>query len=183
MSRPDQKRSELSGLNGQFDRSRFEQLIRDAGFTEPRFVQEQRRLTVRRQIALSLTGDIKPPIAAQNAAMICFATRNAPPTCSRSAPAQAGDIAAPTPEVLQKYFDDRKALFRAPETRKVTLLSLTPAEQARWDVIPDQDAKTYYEHTRPNSARPSVGTCARSCSRSRGCTGRRRQDRQRRELR
>ena len=31
------------GLNGQFDRTRFEQLIRQAGFTEARFVDEQRR--------------------------------------------------------------------------------------------------------------------------------------------
>ena len=32
-------------------------------------------------------------------------------------PAQAGDIAPPTPEALAKYFEERKALFRAPEYR------------------------------------------------------------------
>ncbi len=31
------------GINGEFDESRFQQLIREAGFTEPRFVAEQRR--------------------------------------------------------------------------------------------------------------------------------------------
>ena len=29
-------------------------------------------------------------------------------------PAQAGDIAAPTPEVLAKYFEERKVVFRSP---------------------------------------------------------------------
>ena len=33
----------FQGLNGQFDRARFEQVIRNAGFTEARFVAEQRR--------------------------------------------------------------------------------------------------------------------------------------------
>src|SRR4051794_34862826 len=57
----------FQGLNGKFDRARFEKTIRDAGFTEPRFVREQRELTVRRQIALSLTGDLKPSLTAQKA--------------------------------------------------------------------------------------------------------------------
>src|SRR5450631_1858166 len=42
------------GLNGQFDRSRFEEIIRQAGFTETRYVEEQRRVILRREIALSI---------------------------------------------------------------------------------------------------------------------------------
>jgi len=144
MSRQIKSDPSFQGVNGQFDPSRFQQLIRDAGFTEPRFVQEQRSLTVRRQIALSLTGDIKAPLAAQNAVNL-FRNEKRTADVLALGPAQAGDIPAPTADVLQKYFDERKALFRAPETRKVTLLSLTPEEQARWDVIADQDAKTYYD--------------------------------------
>ncbi|HEY7997524.1 MAG TPA: SurA N-terminal domain-containing protein, partial [Pseudolabrys sp.] len=44
------------GVNGQFDRARFEAIIRQANFSEGRFVEEQRRVTLRRQIALSLSG-------------------------------------------------------------------------------------------------------------------------------
>ncbi|HMA56414.1 MAG TPA: SurA N-terminal domain-containing protein, partial [Pseudolabrys sp.] len=39
------------GANGQFDRARFEQIIRQAGFTESRFIEEQRRTMLRKQIA------------------------------------------------------------------------------------------------------------------------------------
>ena len=60
-------------------------------------------------------------------------------------PAQAGDIPQPTPEVLSKYFDERKVLFRAPEYRKVTLLTLTPADLAKPETVTDADAKSYYE--------------------------------------
>src|SRR4051812_22040442 len=44
------------GPTGQFDRARFEQVIRDLGFTEARFVAEQRDVMLRRQIAQSVAG-------------------------------------------------------------------------------------------------------------------------------
>src|SRR5437763_1084831 len=46
--------------------------------------------------------------------------------------AQAGEISAPAPEVLAKYYEDRKILFRAPEYRKAVVVALIPSEQARW---------------------------------------------------
>jgi peptidyl-prolyl cis-trans isomerase D len=59
--------------------------------------------------------------------------------------AQAGEIPAPTPEVLNTYFDERKTLFRAPEFRKVTLLSLSSADLAKPGAVSDADAKAYFE--------------------------------------
>src|SRR5215468_2602814 len=52
------------GPSGQFDRARFEQLIRQAGFTESRFIEDQRRAMLRRQIALGVAGDMKVPTTA-----------------------------------------------------------------------------------------------------------------------
>ncbi len=132
------------GLNGQFDRNRFQDLIRNAGFTEARFVQEQRQLTLRRQLALSLTGDFKPPATAQNL-LNTFQNEKRSAEVIALGAAQAGEIAAPTPEQLQTYFEERKALFRAPETRKVVLLSLTAGEQARWSTVSDEDARALYD--------------------------------------
>ena len=134
----------FQGVNGKFDRARFEYGIRELGFTEPRFVQEQRQLVMRRQIALSLTGDLTTPVVAQNA-INTFRNEKRTADVVVLGEAQAGNIPNPPPEVLQKYFDERKAVFRAPETRKVTLLSVTPTDLARWDVVSDEDAKAYYE--------------------------------------
>ena len=53
-------RSGVPGPNGQFDRVRFEQMIRQAGFTEPRFVAEQRRRLLRRQLAETVGGRTQP---------------------------------------------------------------------------------------------------------------------------
>src|SRR5262249_14154066 len=67
-------------------------------------------------------------------------------------PAQAGEIPPPTPEVLSKYFEERKALFRTPEFRKVTLLRLSPADIAKPDTV--SDAKAYFEQRKDSYGRP-----------------------------
>ena len=132
------------GANGQFDRTRFEQIIRDAGYTEPRFVAEQRNVLLRRQIATTVGGDIPVPTVAMDA-INRFQNERRDIDFVVLGPAQAGDIPAPTDEQLTKYFDERKALFRAPEYRKIALLPLSPAELAKPDAVSDADAKTYYD--------------------------------------
>jgi peptidyl-prolyl cis-trans isomerase D len=69
-------------------------------------------------------------------------------------PAQAGDVAPPSPETLTKYFDERKILFRAPEFRKVTLLSLTPNDIAKPDEVSDADAKAFYDQHKDSYGTP-----------------------------
>jgi len=128
------------GINGKFDRDRFEQIIRQAGFTEGRFVEEQRRVILRRQIALSIGGDFPVPVTAQTAINQYQNEKRAIEYLALG-PAQAGDIPAPMPEVLGKYFEERKVLFRAPEYRKITLVSMSPSALAKPDAVPDADAK------------------------------------------
>ena len=60
-------------------------------------------------------------------------------------PEQAGDIPQPTAEELNKYFDDRKIVFRAPEYRKITTLSVTPADLAKSIEVSDADVKKAYD--------------------------------------
>jgi len=139
--------------NGQFDRLRFEQIIRQAGYTEGRFVEEQRRVTLRRQITQSVSGDLIVPVTALSA-INQFQNEKRNIEYLALGAAQAGNIPAPTPEVLGKYFDERKVLFRAPEYRKITLLSLTPADIAKADAVSDADAKSYYEQNRNSYGSP-----------------------------
>jgi peptidyl-prolyl cis-trans isomerase D len=134
----------FKGLNGQFDRSRFEQIIRQAGYTEARFVTEQRSVALRRQIAVTVTGDLRVPRAMMEA-VNQFQNERRDIDYAALGPAQAGDVSQPTAEQLGAYFEERKTFFRAPEYRKVTLLTLAPAELAKPDQIPDADAKTFYE--------------------------------------
>jgi peptidyl-prolyl cis-trans isomerase D len=141
------------GANGQFDRERFSALIRNAGFSEPRYVEEQRRVLLRRQIAQTISGSIKVP-STMLAAVNLFQNEKRNIEYMTLTAAQAGDIAQPTPETLAKYFEARKVTFRAPEYRKVTLLPLTPAELAKPDTVTDAEAKAYYEQHKNSYGTP-----------------------------
>jgi peptidyl-prolyl cis-trans isomerase D len=141
------------GANGQFDRQRFEQIIRQAGFSESRFIEEQRRSMLRRQLAQSVTGDLKVPATAL-AALNQYQNEKRQIEYVALEAAQAGDVPAPTPEVLNKYFDERKTLFRAPEYRNITLLSLAPSDLAKPDAVADTDAKAYFEQHKDSYGKP-----------------------------
>ncbi len=131
------------GASGKFDHDRFIALIRNAGFSEGRYVAEQRRVLLRRQIAQTISGGLRVPTAMM-AAVNEFQNETRNIDYVALGPAQAGDIAQPPPETLSKYFDERKTLFRAPEYRKLTILLLTPAELAKTDTVSDSVAKAYY---------------------------------------
>ena len=141
------------GPNGQFDRFRFEQIIRNAGYTEARFVAEQRRQMLRRELAGTIASGLSAPkalVEAQNR----YENEQRAIEYVLLDRALAGEIASPPPEVLTKYFEDRKILFRAPEYRKLVVVSLIPSEQGRWIEISDADLKRAYEERRARYATP-----------------------------
>ena len=105
---------------------RFEAVLRNAGYTEQRFLSEQRRIALRQQLLGTLTGDPVVPKTALDA-FNRFQNEERSIDYVQLGPAQAGDIPAPTPEVLGKYFEERKVLFRAPEYRKITVVAADPA--------------------------------------------------------
>jgi peptidyl-prolyl cis-trans isomerase D len=143
----------FQGPNGQFDRFRFEQMIRSAGYTEARFVAERRREMLRNQLQQTVASGLSVPSAWVDAA-------NRYRNEERSIEyvlldrAQAGEVAAPTPEALAKYYDERKVLFRAPEFRKLVIVALLPSEQAPWIEISDAELKKAYEERRSRYVTP-----------------------------
>jgi peptidyl-prolyl cis-trans isomerase D len=141
------------GPSGKFDRTRFEQIIRQAGFTESRFVDQQRRAVLRRQIAQSITGDMKVP-ATVMVAINQYQNEKRRIEYVALGAAQAGDVPTPTPEELSKYFEERKTLFRAPEYRKITVLALAPADLAKPNGVSDEDAKSYFQQRKDSYGKP-----------------------------
>lgn len=132
------------GPSGKFDQVRFTQMIRQAGFTEQRYVAEQRRVSLRRQIADAIGDGLTVPkadIDLQNRyeneeRSVEFVALDA---------TQAGDVPEPSAEAVAKYFEERKTLFRAPEFRKLLIVSLSPIEEAQWMEISDADLRKAYD--------------------------------------
>jgi peptidyl-prolyl cis-trans isomerase D len=129
---------------GQFDYEHFLQAIREAGYTEQRFIAEQRRATVRNQLSGTIKGG---PLVPKAAVELKDRYENE----QRSADyvlfdhAQAGEIAAPTPDVLARYFEERKVLFRAPEYRKLQIVKALPSDEANWGEVSDDEIKKAYD--------------------------------------
>jgi peptidyl-prolyl cis-trans isomerase D len=134
----------FKNVSGQFDPGRFQLILRNAGYNEARFAAEQRRLTLRREVADTVGAELTLPKSIADAFNRYDNEQRAIDyvVIDRD---KAGEIPAPTPEQIAAYFEERKAQFRAPEYRSVVLLSVTPADIARATDVSDADAKQYYE--------------------------------------
>ncbi len=134
----------FKGPDGTFDRARFNELMRDNGYTEMSFVREQRRVYLRREIGEAISGSVIAPLATQEAIHHYVNETRAieyvvlPETA-------AGDIPEATPEDLQKFYEARKSTYRAPEYRKVVTLAVTPQTLADPAQVSDADGRAQYE--------------------------------------
>lgn len=143
----------FKSATGAFDPAIFTQTLRQYGFTEQRYVAEQRRVSLRRQIANTVSAGLEPPKVMLDAANR-FANEQRTIEYVKLDAAQAGTIDPPSPEALASYFDDHKTQFRAPEYRKISFVVVTPEEIAKWSNISDEDAKKVFEQRRDKFGTP-----------------------------
>ena len=140
------------GPGGRFDADRFRAILQRIGQSEQTYVAETRRETLRRQITGTLSTDIKAPNV-ETEAINRFQNEQRDAEYLVLTRALVGELPAPTPDELAKYFERRKVLFRAPEYRKATVLALTPTAIAATIEISPAEVKEFYDK---NVARFSV---------------------------
>ncbi|MBN9000914.1 MAG: peptidyl-prolyl cis-trans isomerase, partial [Rhizobiales bacterium] len=129
------------------------QLIRQANYSEQRYVAEQKKVSLRRQLAGSISGEMEP---SKTAVPVLNQFQNEQRTVEfvKLEAAQAGTIDTPTPEALASFYDAHKVQFRAPEYRKIAFVAITPDELAKWTTVSDEDAKKVYEERKDTFATP-----------------------------
>jgi peptidyl-prolyl cis-trans isomerase D len=142
----------FKGANGAFDPARFQAAMRQFGYSEARYVADQRRVTLRRQIAGTISAGLTPPKVMIDT-LSHFQTEQRSIEYVKLSAAQAGTIDPPSPETLAAYFDEHKVQFRAPEYRKIAFVAITPEEIGKWSEVSDEDAKKLFE-----SRRDTLGT-------------------------
>jgi peptidyl-prolyl cis-trans isomerase D len=147
----------FQGQGGQFDRARFEQLLRDNNLNEALYVREQRAAMARMQLAEALTGDLPVPLAAKEA-IHRYASEKRAASYLVLPGSAAGDIPAPTEEQVQAFFNERKSAFRTPEYRAVTLMSVEPMSLAKPEAVSDADARHRYEQEKARFSTPERRT-------------------------
>src|SRR3954447_4338237 len=143
----------FKGVGGNFDPQRFQALIRQFGFSEQRYVADQRRVSLRRQIAGTITAGLEPP-KTMIEALSRFQNEQRSIEYVKLDAAHAGTIDPPSPETLAAYFEDHKTQFRAPEYRKVSFVTVTPDVIGKWSEVSDEDARKLFEQRRDQLGTP-----------------------------
>ncbi|HEY3795427.1 MAG TPA: peptidyl-prolyl cis-trans isomerase, partial [Bradyrhizobium sp.] len=141
------------GTNGAFDPARFQAAIRQFGYSEQRYVADQRRVSLRRQIAGTISAGLEPP-KIMIEALSRFQNEQRSIDYVKLEAAQAGTIEPPSPETLAGYFDEHKIQFRAPEYRKIVFVAITPEAIGKWTEVSDDDARKLFEQRRDKLGTP-----------------------------
>lgn len=132
------------GVNGQYDRSRLQQVLQSNGIREDEYVVERRKLAERGQLAEGLAGSMRAP-AAYLQAFDAYQRENRSADYLLITPDYIGVIEDPAEDALASYFEENLANFRAPEYRTIKVMELTPTALARPGDIAEDDAKAEYE--------------------------------------
>ena len=143
----------FKGVGGGFDPQRFQSIVRQMGYTEPRYLADRRKIALRRQIVDTMTAGLQPSKTLLEA-LSRFQNEQRSIEYIKLGAAQAGTIDPPSPETLAAYFDDHKAQFRAPEYRKIVFVAITPEDIGKWSDVSDEDAKKLFEQRRDRYGSP-----------------------------
>lgn len=143
----------FKGVGGGFDPQRFQALIRQFGFTEQRYIADQRRVSLRHQIAGTISAGLEPS-KTMIEALARFQNEQRSIEFVKLDAAQAGTIDPPSPETLAGYFDEHKAQFRAPEYRKISFVVVTPEEVSKSTDVSDEDARKRFDQIRERLGTP-----------------------------
>ena len=143
----------FKGVGGTFDPQRFQAIIRQFGYTEARYIADQRRVSLRRQIAGTISAGLEPPRTLLEA-LTHYQNEQRSIEYVKLDAAQAGTIDPPSPETLAGFFDEHKAQFRAPEFRKIAFVVVTPEEIGKWSNVSDDDARKLFEQRKDRLGTP-----------------------------
>ncbi|MFD1701515.1 SurA N-terminal domain-containing protein [Methylopila henanensis] len=143
----------FKGLDGRFDRNRFNEILRSNGLRESDYVALQRAFTARRQLTDALTGAVAAP-AAMREALHAFGSESRTISYLTLAPEAPSAVPAPSEQALKAFFEERKGSFAAPEYRKLAILTLDPAAIAATKQVSEQDLRAYFDQNKPKYVTP-----------------------------
>jgi peptidyl-prolyl cis-trans isomerase D len=141
------------GQGGAFDREVFRAVLRNSGIDHDDYVQEVRRQQMREQMAGAVGAAVGVPEPLLEA---LHRYQNEARTVSHvvvdeSAVEAVGD---PDDAALQAYFEESRERFRAPEYRKLAVLTLDPANAADPATVTAEEVAAEYERRKDGFTRP-----------------------------
>ena len=145
------------GVNGQFDRTAFSAILRNAGLRENDYISNRSQVAIRTQVVEAVSDGYKAPDVLTNALR---QYRNEARTIDYLLLSNANidPVKAPGDDVLAPWFEQNKAKYRAPEYRKFVYVSLEPKDIADASTITEDALKAEYERVKEKYRTPATRT-------------------------
>lgn len=147
------KTPQFQGADGGFDRQRFDALLMNARMNPDDYVEDVRRDLVRSQIAASIGAGIEVP---QPIVEAMYRLRNEERSVSYFVVDEQAiePVGEPDETTLRTYFEENKSRFRAPEYRKLALVTLDAETIADPQAVSDETLQAEYERRRASFEQP-----------------------------
>lgn len=145
----------FKGAGGNFNYGVFQSRIQNAGLTESMYLARRREQAQQEQLLGAIAGGLTAPEAYLKA-LHEYQTEERSISYVVVDAAGIGDIADPTPEELSTYFEANKETYRAPETRQLAVVSLSPQDIAKPDEVTDEEAQAAYEQDKGRFTAPGT---------------------------
>jgi peptidyl-prolyl cis-trans isomerase D len=129
---------------GQFDRNRFEAVLRDNNMSEAGYVEDMRANMVNRALYAAAFGGVNGPEALARETYFYQLEQRTAEVLSIPA-ASIKDVTAPDDAALVAYHKDHADKYQSPEYRAATVLHLSPADFTGEVTVTDQEIADEYE--------------------------------------
>lgn len=145
----------FAGTSGQFNRTVYEQTLRNGGLTEAAYFDIRRGQELRSQIANAVAADVTVPDVYDE---VMFALQNETRTVRyvTLGPDLVEAPGTPSEEELTAFFEQVADRWQAPETRGASLLALTPEGLAEPGLVTDEEARASYEERLSQFSEPET---------------------------
>lgn len=141
------------GPDGKFNKALFDNVLRNNGFTEGRFLEQLRSDLSQQQLLNTLSGssvapdsEVKPLFSAE------FEKRAA--DMAQFPLAAAPEPATPDDAELQRWYDNHPDSFATPEYRRIKAIELSPQSLASEVTVTDEELRSAYDEHQADYATP-----------------------------
>lgn len=145
------------GVNGQFDRTAFSAVLRNAGLRENDYINNRSQAAIRTQVVEAVTDGYKAPDVL-TAALRQYGKEARTIDFLLLSNANIDPVKAPADDVLAPWFEQNKAKYRAPEYRKFVYVALEPKDIMDTAAITDEALKADYEKNKEKYRTPATRT-------------------------
>lgn len=145
------------GVNGQFDRTAFSAILRNAGLRENDYIANRSQVAIRTQVVEAVSDGYKAPEVLTNA-LRQYRNEARSIDFLLLSNANIDPVKAPGDDVLAPWFEKNKAKYRAPEYRKFVYVALEPKDIADTAAITDEALQADYEKSKDKYRTPATRT-------------------------